>query len=114
MFKSILLAIPLVLGAEELDIAKISEAIGHMIGKNLEDLGLDFDLDAVVKGLKEESEGITSPMNEDECVQAIAVLQEEKMEKCTETTLEKEDALSNGDIIHEDHPFPAADSAKHR
>ncbi|MBX7067217.1 MAG: FKBP-type peptidyl-prolyl cis-trans isomerase N-terminal domain-containing protein [Parachlamydiales bacterium] len=118
MLKALFISIPLLLGAaeDELDVAKISEAIGHMIGKNLEDLGLDFDLDAIVKGLREEAEGIHSPMNEDECVQAIAVLQEEKMETQAEQDLEKADAISNGDIIqdNEDHPFPAADSAKHR
>ena len=57
--------------SKELDVGKISEAIGHLIGKNLEELGVDFDLDAVVKGLKEESEGKASPLSDDECVQAI-------------------------------------------
>lgn len=113
--KSILLAFPLVLSAaDRLDVAKVSEAMGHMIGKNLEELGLDFDLDSVVKGLREESEGISSPLNEDECVQAIANLQEEKMQGTTEQELEQLDAISNGDQIYEDHSFPAADSAKHR
>lgn len=115
--KTILFALPLVLSAaEELDVGKVSEAMGHMIGKNLEELGLDFDLDAVVKGLREESEGITSPMNEDECVQAIATLQEEKIQGTAEQELEKADTLSNGDQIkdYEDHSFPAADSSKHR
>jgi hypothetical protein len=111
----ILAALPLVLSAADmLDVAKVSEAMGHMIGKNLEELGLDFDLDSVVKGLREESEGISSPLNEDECVQAIANLQEEKMQGTREQELEEADALSNGDQIYEDHSFPATDSAKHR
>lgn len=120
MFKTVLFTLPLILSAEEsdatLDVTKVSEAIGHMIGKNLDDLGLDFDLDAIVKGLREESEGISSPLNEDECVQAITVLQEEKMEKCADGELQKADAISNGDQIQddEDHTFPAADSAKYR
>ncbi|MBU6383590.1 MAG: hypothetical protein KGR16_04680 [Verrucomicrobia bacterium] len=101
MFKMFLFACPLLLGAaeKELDVSKVSEAIGHMIGKNLEELGLDFDLDAVVKGLKEESEGIRSPLNEDECVQAIATLQEEKMENRVNQELQTIDAISNGDEI---------------
>lgn len=115
MFKWIF-ALPLVLSATELDVIKISEAMGHMIGKNLDSLGLDFDLDAIVRGIKEESEGITSPMNEDECIQAIAVLQDEKMNATIENELEKVDAISNGHEIidHEDYPLPASDSAKHR
>jgi len=62
---------------DEHDIAKISEAMGHLIGKNLEALGVNLDLKAVVKGLSDASEGKHAPMNEEECVQALAVLQEE-------------------------------------
>ncbi|MCC6127751.1 MAG: FKBP-type peptidyl-prolyl cis-trans isomerase [Chlamydiae bacterium] len=61
----------------EHDVAKISEAMGHLIGKNLQALGLDLDLSAVVKGLQDGADGKHSPLSEDECVQAIAVLQEE-------------------------------------
>lgn len=101
---------------EDLDVAKVSEAMGHIIGKNLQSLGLDFDLDAIVKGLKEESEGKSSPLNDDECVQAIATLQEEKITTTTDQELQQADAVSNGDQIqdHEDHSFPASDSAKYR
>ncbi len=116
MLKAILLlSLPFLGFSEELDVSKISEAMGHMIGKNLDALGLDFDLDAIVKGLKEESEGKSSPLNEDECVQAIATLQEEKMTTTTEQQLENADAVSNGDLINdENNSFPASDSAKHR
>jgi hypothetical protein len=111
-----LLLLPLAVFSEPLDVVKISEAMGHMIGKNLEALGLDFDLDAIVKGLKDESEGINSPLNEDECVQAIAALQEEKMLDTTEEELQNADAISNGDQINEDenHPFSTSDSSKYR
>ena len=113
MFKTILFLLPLAAFAE--DVAKISEAMGHIIGKNLQLLGLDFDMDAIVKGLKEESEGKSSPLNEDECVQAIATLQEEKISTTANQELEMADAVSNGDQIHdEDHSFPTPDSSKHR
>ncbi len=99
MFKKFIL-IPLVIFASQKeDVAKISEAMGHIIGKNLDSLGLDLDLNAIVKGLQEESEGKTSPLNEDECVQAIALLQEEKMTTLSEQTLERADAISNGDQV---------------
>jgi hypothetical protein len=116
MLKTILLlTLPLIGFSQELNVSKISEAMGHMIGKNLDALGLDFDLDAIVKGLKEESEGISSPLNEDECVQAIATLQDEKMNSTTEQQLLNEDAISNGSLIDdENNSFPASDSAKHR
>src|SRR3989344_1643767 len=95
-----LLSIPLIAFAtNELNVAQISEAMGHIIGKNLDELGLDFDLDAIVKGLKEESEGKMSPMNEDECIQAIALLQEEKMGAIAEEELKQIDAISNSDEL---------------
>lgn len=108
------LCLTLALFGEEPDVGKISEAMGHIIGKNLESLGLDFDLDAIVKGLKEESQGKASPLNEDECVQAIAQLQEEKITTLSEDELKQADSVSNGDQLDEDHPIPAADSPKYR
>lgn len=117
MLKTILiLSLPLVLMSKEIDVVKVSEAMGHIIGKNLDALGLDFDLEAIVKGLKEESEGKTSPMNDDECVQAIGVLQDEKMASILEEEFEQVDAISNGDQIKddEDYPFSTTDTAKHR
>lgn len=115
MFKAAIFSIALVgFAAEPLDVAKVSEAMGHIIGKNLESLGLDFDMDAIVKGLKEESEGKSSPLNEDECVQAIVQLQEEKITSTTENELKQVDAISNGDEIDENCPLPASDSSKYR
>lgn len=87
--------------SQDLDVAIISEAMGHIIGKNLEQLGVDFDLDAIVKGLKEESQGKSSPLNDDECVQAIVTLQEDKVTATVETELEKMNAVSNGDQVLE-------------
>lgn len=62
--------------ASQVEIAKISEAFGHLIGKNLENIGVQFDMAQVIKGLQDESSGKASPMSEMECVQAIASIQE--------------------------------------
>ncbi|MBS0624802.1 MAG: FKBP-type peptidyl-prolyl cis-trans isomerase [Verrucomicrobia bacterium] len=75
----------------ERDVAKISEAMGHLIGKNLQALGLDLDIQAIVKGLKDASEGKRPPMNEDECVQAIAALQEESFSAAAEKNRQEAD-----------------------
>jgi peptidylprolyl isomerase len=98
MLKYFILA-SLTLFAKEPDIVEVSEAMGHIIGKNLESLGLDFNLDAIVKGLKEESAGLSSPLNEDECVEAIHTLQDEKIAATTEQDLIQADAIANGDQI---------------
>ncbi len=58
------------------DVEKISEAFGHLLGKNLETMGMKFDIAKVIQGLKDASEGKNAPMSEMECVQAIAAVQE--------------------------------------
>lgn len=58
------------------DASKISEAFGHLIGKNLESIGFKFDIAQVIKGLQDANSGKDSPMTEVECVQAITSIQE--------------------------------------
>ncbi len=58
------------------EIAKISEAFGHLIAKNLESIGVPLDIQAIVKGLKDSAAGKNSPMTEVECIQAITAAQE--------------------------------------
>jgi peptidylprolyl isomerase len=57
-------------------INKLSEAFGHIIGKNIENLGVHFDIAALIKGLQDETAGKESPMTEAECVEAITHAQE--------------------------------------
>jgi peptidylprolyl isomerase len=71
------------------EVAKISEAMGHLIGKNLQALGLPLDIDALVRGMQESREGKESPLSEEECVQALAALQEESTVKAGEKNLEE-------------------------
>jgi peptidylprolyl isomerase len=81
--------------AQEQDILKLSEAFGHLIGKNIDTLGLKFDIDRIVKGLKDSSQGKESPMSEMECVQAISVAQEGVFKKqATENLKKAEEFLS--------------------
>ncbi len=58
------------------EITKISEAFGFLMGKNLESIGLKFDIQSVIKGLQNAAAGKTSPMTEMECIQAITAAQE--------------------------------------
>jgi peptidylprolyl isomerase len=62
--------------ANENDAIKISQAFGHLIGKNLESLGFKFDIAKVIQGLQDAAAGKDSPMTEMECVQAITAAQE--------------------------------------
>jgi peptidylprolyl isomerase len=72
---------PVAVKAEEIaedpvDISKISESFGHLIGKNIEGIGFQLDLAQVIKGLQDAAAGKESPMNEMECFQAISTVQE--------------------------------------
>ena len=61
---------------EPVDVKKLSLAFGHLISKNINDIGVTFDLDSIIQGLKEASNGVPSPLTENECVSAIT--QEQK------------------------------------
>ena len=61
------------------DPKKISESLGHLIGKNLESLGLPLDMHALLKGMEDAAAGKSSPLTEDACVEAISALREEKL-----------------------------------
>ena len=58
------------------EIIKISEAFGHLMGKNIESTGLKIDIQYVIQGLKNASEGKSSPMTEMECIEAITAAQQ--------------------------------------
>lgn len=72
-----------------LDIPKISEAFGHLIGKNLDSLGFKFDMDKIIKGIQDSISGKESPMSESECIQAISQDQEKKFKKLAEQNLQE-------------------------
>jgi peptidylprolyl isomerase len=61
------------------DTRKISESLGHLIGKNLRELGLPLDMQALVKGMEDSAAGKDSPLNEDACVEALTALREQKL-----------------------------------
>jgi peptidylprolyl isomerase len=86
------------------EITKISEAMGHLIGKNLQALGFSVDLNAVVKGMQNAAEGKTPALSEEECVQAIAALQEESLSVVSDKNLEEANTFlqkngENEDIV---------------
>lgn len=69
------------------DSKKVSEALGHMIGKHLEELGLPIDWKALAKGLQDEAAGKDSPLDEEACLQVINALQEKKQEEIAQKNL---------------------------
>lgn len=68
---------------------KISEAFGHLIGKNMNTIGVEFDLEHVVKGLRDCFSGKNSPMSESECIEAISKAQEFAFKAAAKKNLER-------------------------
>lgn len=75
--------------AGKVDIQKVSEAFGHLIGKNLDSLGINIDFNQVMKGMQDSIAGKESPMNETETVQAISLVQEEAFQELAKKNLEE-------------------------
>lgn len=87
---------------QEPDLEKISRAMGHLIGKNLQSMGLTLDIDALVLGMKESSEGELAPLSEDECLHALSVLQEETLVAEAEENLKAAIAFLESNTVQED------------
>jgi len=87
---------------EEVDLSKISESFGHLIGKNIETIGFKLDIVKVIQGLQDQAEGKDSPLNEMECFQAISTVQENIFKKQAEENLIKADEfLAKNSTIEE-------------
>ena len=79
--------------SENIDIKKVSEALGNFIGKNLKTPGLDFDVDSLVKGIKDGAAGKPSPMDEKEYEQAMLKLQQRALETIATKNLSEANAF---------------------
>lgn len=76
-------------GSGKIDIEKVSQAFGHLISKNLDSLGFEFEMKDVIKGIEDSIAGKESPMTETECVQAISLVQEEAFQKLATQNLDE-------------------------
>lgn len=77
------------------DVSKISQAMGHLIGKNIDSIGFKFDIAQVVKGLEDAAAGKDAPMTEMECVQAITAIQEAAFHAEAKENLDKAESFLN-------------------
>ena len=78
---------------QELDAAQVSEAFGHLLGKNLESLDFEFDMPQVIKGIQDSLTGKESPLNETQCIQAISLAQEKAFQKLSQKNLDLANAF---------------------
>ncbi len=73
--------------APQIDMKKLSEAFGHFIGRNLQSPGLSFDLDGIIKGIREGASGQPSPLTEKEYEEMMAAVQEKAFKEMSTNNL---------------------------
>ncbi len=76
---------------QETEVFKLSEAFGHLLGKNLGEMGITLDIESVIKGLRDASLGENPPMSETECMDAITVAQKKAYNELAEKNLKQAD-----------------------
>lgn len=67
---------------------KLSEAFGHLIGRNLNNPNLPFDLESVIAGIRKGASGEPAPMSDKEYEQMMTQLQERAFEKLAAENLQ--------------------------
>lgn len=70
------------------DINKVSEALGHFIGRNLKTAGIDFDVESIIKGLREGAAGKPAPMDDADYEKAMGELQQKAYNATAEKNLD--------------------------
>jgi peptidylprolyl isomerase len=69
------------------DIRKLSEAFGNFIGRNLNTPGVKFDLESLIKGIREGAEGKPSPLSDEDYENMMAKMQEQAFSRLSEDNL---------------------------
>lgn len=69
------------------DILKVSEAFGHFIGRNLNSPGVKFDLESIIRGMRDGAAGKPAPMSDKDYEDMMTVLQEKSFKSLAESNL---------------------------
>ncbi len=72
---------------QQIDMKKLSEAFGHFIGRNLQSPGLSFDLDSIIKGIREGAAGQPAPLSEKEYEEMMTAVQEKAFKEMSSANL---------------------------
>lgn len=87
---------------KEVDVKKVSQALGNFIGRNLKSPGVNLDTESIISGIRDGAEGKPSPMTDKEYEAAMTTLQQNAVEALANTNLEaaekfiKENASAKG------------------
>lgn len=69
------------------DITRASEAFGHFIGRNLKAPGVNFDLEGIIKGMRDGASGKPAPMKDKEYEELMSKIQEQAYKQLAEENL---------------------------
>lgn len=79
--------------SDEIDMKKLSEAFGNFIGRNLKSPGVSFDLESIIKGMREGAAGKPSPMSDQEYEAMMLKVQERAFTRLSEDNLKAAEAF---------------------
>ncbi len=79
--------------APVVDVDKVSETLGHLIVRHLDNPGFKFNIEKIVQGIKDEREGKAAPMSEEEYETMIGQIQESIFNQMAEKNLESANAF---------------------
>lgn len=77
------------------EIQRLSEAFGNFIGRNLKTPAVQFDLESMIRGIRNGAAGKPSPMTDQEYEQAMARLQQVAFKRLSEENLQAANTFMN-------------------
>jgi len=72
---------------EKQEMIKLSEAFGHFIGRNLNSPGMKFDLEAIIRGMREGAAGKPAPMSDKDYEALLMKMQEKAFTEVSDNNL---------------------------
>lgn len=71
------------------EIKTLSEAFGHFIGKTVNTPGVSFDLDSLIKGMRDEAAGRPSPLTDEQTEEMMKRMQVQAISAMADANLEE-------------------------
>lgn len=84
------------------EVSRVSEAFGHLIGRNLESPGIKFNLECIIKGMRDAVAGKEPPMTEEEYEDIMTLIQETAFNELAATNLRDAESFMK-EIAHEEN-----------
>jgi len=90
--------------AADTDNTKLSETFGHLICRSIDNPIINFDLESIIKGMRDSAAGSTAPMTEEQFEEVIATLQDESFQQLADSNLKQAESFlttnrSNDNIV---------------